>query len=833
MDSPLRSAGILTLVLALAACKQLSLDPASSAHGGRGAVDAPRDFEDDWANWAIRAWPGPDWYANRSQDWRLRAGRLECLTSDDRTAGRTVHLLTREFPATGSGGLTFRASIAPVEPGPLRYGAVAGFLVGAGGTGVDPRATALVQQEPGPDGGLLAVIEADGHLALLDFEQFDERGANWTLPGHANFSGLPELARSAEVLPAELWPLELEFSWTPAPSTAEGGRAELVARGEDGVVLARASASMSRARVAGGVALFSARGPEHSGEGFAFEHVKLTGAADRPKRAWGPVLGVLQLAATDAAGQRSLRMVAQLPVIGQGQVRGARLLLQDSEGTWQEPIESYLTEDGSWTVPFLVEDWQERGRVPYRIEVDLGRSDGYLNIYSYSGSVAPEPAPDEPVVIAALSCLKNQVGPIAWNADGLWFPHLRLEAAVRAHDPDLIVFLGDQIYESDLTPPDRRSSGSLMADYHTKWQRFLWSFGELMRDRPVICLPDDDDVFQGNLWGAGGIRATERGGATAQDAGGYVESPEFVRAVYATQTAHLPPSLLEPRIGRGISTWSTTFAWGGIDFAVVSDRMWKAAPALAQPEGRYVNGWPQAPGFDPQTAPPAKTNLLGRQQEDMLRAWAATRTPGTWTRVLLSQSPFAALTTLPANAASDAVLPELAIPAPGEYPPDDLPVADADTNGWPQGGRQRAVELLRDAGALHLAGDQHLASAAWYGLRDFRDGTVVFSVPAIAGAWPRRWMPTIPGRSADAGPTGDFLDGFGNRVSVLAVGNPVADGREPVRLHERAPGYAIVRFDPQAETVVLEAWRRPASSDAAPQSFPGWPVVLGADGRPK
>ena len=95
-------------------------------------------------------------------------------------------------------------------------------------------------------------------------------------------------------------------------------------------------------------------------------------------------------------------------------------------------------------------------------------------------------------------------------------------------------FSGDQIYEGDLTGAQRRPLEKAILDYHDKWQRWCWAFGELARDRPCICIPDDHDVFHGNVWGAGG-RHAER-----QDDGGYVMPPTFVNMVQRTQTSHLP-----------------------------------------------------------------------------------------------------------------------------------------------------------------------------------------------------------------------------------------------------------------------------------------------------
>ena len=74
--------------------------------------------------------------------------------------------------------------------------------------------------------------------------------------------------------------------------------------------------------------------------------------------------------------------------------------------------------------------------------------------------------------------------------------------------------------------------------------------------------------------------------------------------------------------------------------------------------------------------------------------------------------------------------------------------------------------------------------------------------------------------------TGEYEDGFGNLVRVHAVANPAKSGRQPSNLHDRMPGYGIVRFDRNAGTVTFECYRRPQLGvDEAPLQFPGWPVT--------
>ena len=101
-------------------------------------------------------------------------------------------------------------------------------------------------------------------------------------------------------------------------------------------------------------------------------------------------------------------------------------------------------------------------------------------------------------------------------------------------NPDLLAFTGDQFYESSggygiirtPTPP-------AMIDYLRKWYLHGWTWRDLTRDRPSVSLPDDHDVYQGNLWGEGGSAQ-----GPTQESGGYTMDGEWVKVVYRTQTAH-------------------------------------------------------------------------------------------------------------------------------------------------------------------------------------------------------------------------------------------------------------------------------------------------------
>lgn len=846
---------LLQLPLALAAC----LAACSTAPKN----EAP--FQDAWGNLSsqqdlpLRAWPGADWHATRQEDWQVRGAGVECVNSKANTSGRTLALLTQ----TVQGALTEPVDLklhvsALVDSGSIsgtwKTGAHVGVLFGVGGPDIHYKRSALVQQAPAEDGGWLLSINHEGRLRISSFHDSLERAGYWTIPGGVDFDALPVLAEAEHRVPLDRGPLALTLRYVPNLALEHSGTGQLTISAAplvDGEIVG-ASVSIddfSESDLTGSLSLFSALGATGTALGFGFSDFELAGATEHSERALGPIFATTYLVdrSAEASGGSVLRLTAHLAALGANDSRSARLWLEADAPAdpWVLAALAQRTMDGSDLACFEVEGYEDRGDgTPrqYRVEIVLANGSSALTPDAhdsafFTGEIRSEPEGDKDWVLASLSCLKNQVGPIAWNSSGLWFPHEQLIARIKSADPDFLYFSGDQIYEGDLTGPNRKDLALSIADYQTKYRRFLWSFGDLLRDRPSVLVPDDHDVFHGNLWGAGGVQAKARDGLTAQDSGGYRMPAEFVNVVHASLTANLPPTKVSPLIGMGISTYTTDFTWGGVDFAVLADRMWKDSPSAIVPDSIFRNGWIQSDDADPFETDNPDAQLLGKEQELFLFSWAHHQEPSAWTKVVLSQSPFSCLHSLPADTKSDSTVGRQTPPAPGEYPANDAPVADGDSNGWPQTARNRAVAILAEANALHLCGDQHLGTASWYGLDEWRDGTVAFTSPAMGNTWPRRWMPKEPGanRPLDgAGEattpryTGDYLDGFGNRITMLAVANPVENGREPVLQMNRAPGFGLVRFQPSQERIALEAWPTWDSNEM----YPGWPIFVNAKGRP-
>ena len=76
----------------------------------------PAVFETGFADGVERVWIGPDFYANRLQDWRLRGGRVEAVEGGVAKPMRTAHLLTWTV-GSDPGTLAVSVRTGPLVPG--------------------------------------------------------------------------------------------------------------------------------------------------------------------------------------------------------------------------------------------------------------------------------------------------------------------------------------------------------------------------------------------------------------------------------------------------------------------------------------------------------------------------------------------------------------------------------------------------------------------------------------------------------------------------------------------------------------------------------------------
>ncbi|RMG60991.1 MAG: twin-arginine translocation pathway signal protein, partial [Bacteroidetes bacterium] len=472
-----------------------------------------------------RVFVGPDYWTNPLQDWSVVKGRLECRVS---ALNRNVHLLTRELKP-GGGNLDMRVQLGFLQHDTIRSRHnYVGFRLGARGQFDDYRDNALFGK------GLDVGITAFGEL----------------------FIGDP--ARATALTPMDLHlPLDLRVQ---VHQQHDAYAITLEAYDHISGKLLEQLADTLSGDLSGSLALvshFEGIISRESQPSVWFMNWEASGSklSAHPERAYGPILF-----SHYTLSRNVLKLTAQLAPLGPDDGHTVRLEGQQGD-SWQLLGEAAIDPDAR-TATFRLPGWDASQEVPYRLSVDLREQAG-LKTHSWAGTFRAEPDGSEPLVVAGFT-----------GNNDLGFPNNDITQNVAAHDPDFLFFSGDQIYEGvggygHTTEPVETA----MLDYLRKWYLFGWTYRELMKDRPSICMPDDHDVYHGNIWGAGGIAAPGEGSAyDRQDAGGYKMPPRFVRMVERTQTSHLPDPYDPRPVAQGIGVYFTDMTYGGVSFAIVEDR---------------------------------------------------------------------------------------------------------------------------------------------------------------------------------------------------------------------------------------------------------------------
>ncbi len=593
-------------------------------------------------------------------------------------------------------------------------------------------------------------------------------------------------------------------------SPTEGPRfeLELTASRSDGATIGSVKFQAQKQAIIGNIALVSQfRGTskarqEESAWRFSDWRVSGDGISVNPGQSFGPILWSMY-SLSDSRGDEGfvMKLSALTGPLGAKDNPCVELLVE-KEGIWESLATAALDPD-AWVATFRIPNWNEKSNYPYKVVYKETLANSEVITHEWAGNIRSNPE-GRPLRIAALTCQNDYGFPYAPVADNL----VKL-------DPDLLYFSGDQIYEGHGGfGVIRKPAEPAILNYLRKFYQHGWAFREAMRNAPTICIPDDHDVFQGNYWGEGGApMADPEGGASSK--GGYIQPVKMVNVVHKTNTAHHPEAFDPTPVEQGMSVYYGEMVYGGVGFAILGDRQFKSGPE------RVDTGSARADhvldkDFDTATLDKEGLALLGERQEMFLDAWGDDWR-GHSMKVLFSQTLFA-------NAATHH----------GNY--DGYLKADLDSGSWPQTPRNRAVGILRKSMALHVNGDQHLATLVQYGVDKQRDSNWSFCTPAIAVGYPRWWRPDEVGmphsnRPAHGGPnTGEYLDGLGNKNYVFAVGNTEV-GKAPNRYdkaHEKGSGFGFVTVDTEARTYRLEAFRFlvDATDGKAENQFPGWPLTI-------
>ena len=724
-----------------------------------------------------RRWIGPEYWSNPLMNWQLSNGRIECTHGG---LMNEVHSLTHQL-AEGDGEFRIEAKIGRMSyrEGVPDETVFAGFIFGAEGHRNDYRSNIYYDIESGfaeelmKEPPLQAGITTEGHLVI-----------------NSELSEKPLLFSD-----------DLEESMLRLDVSYVGGSAKIRLEVErTNGEIATMESTIKRDSLVGNVALAchpfvrqSRKRHDHTDPDnatFWFSDWSMSGDKFKvnPEQTYGPILWTQYTVHNEV-----LKLMAFFVPMEEDANNEA--LLQLKSGSDWRTIARSLIDPLSLTVNFRIENWDTNLDQEYRVVFDW-RQHGRSRQATWAGTVRKDPVEKDSIVLAGLTCSHAEL-----------FPNRSFEENLLAQDPDLLYFAGDQVYETCgghgiVVAKSEADVPRATLNYLGKLWPLGISFRELLKDRPSVMIPDDHDVYSNDLWGKSGVSMS--GNIATMDLrcfGGYRMHPKWVKMVEHTQMGHHPDPYDPSPIENGIGAYYTSLDVGGVSFALINDRKFKSAPGdvidAMEPlfERRGERNLPlldviDEEDFDTNTLDRDDLTLLGSRQLDFLRKWGS---DGRKLRAVLSQSPYCQ--------------------------PHQLMVADFDSNGWPQSGRRRALEVIREANAVMIHGDLHFASLIQQGIDDWEDAGWSFTLPALITGTRRYWQPKVEGMNTLPGMpdyTGRYLDGWNNKMTVWAAANPYSflieddyqgDAKATLDfLRDKGMGYGIVRFNKADESVTFESW---------------------------
>ena len=762
MSSVSRRTAVKTLASASALAGLRPADNVSAQPVG----DAKEPFiAGQWSKRHDRVWLGNDVWANPMEDWRIVDGAAECrVTGGNRNIQSLTHQVTNP-----DGMIWMSVKLSQVQV--LKTDGGAGFRIGVRSDINEFRANCFAK------GGWRAGIQGDSLVLGPKSQKLDSR--------------------------ADMKHLLLQLHGEPS---GDGVKLTLTAASsETGDIYGTIRNTLPKNAIIGNVALvnnFLQKPPRGQGARYQFSDWEIDGDAFTVTEShkFGPILWS-QYSLSDSRSDEGfvMKMSAITGPFGDRDNHTVELQIE-KDGEWKSLGNAELDQD-AWVATFRIPEWDEKTSTPYRLVYREKLTDGSEIKSDWKGTVKANPS-GRPLRLAGLTC-QNDYG----------FPYEPVANNVVKLDPDMMYFSGDQLYENHGGYGVIRDDADLaILNFLRKQYQHGWSFREAMKDRPTLLLPDDHDVFHGNIWGESGKKMAA--GSTSS-AAGYRQPAKMVNVVHKHNCAHHPDFYDPTPVKQDISVYYGDMVYGDVSFAVIGDRQFKSGPERVDTGGGRQDHVTD-PNVDMRAMDKPGLILLGKRQELFLKKWA-----GDWRghsmKVLLSETVFAGVAT-----------------HHGGY--NGYLRADLDCNSWPQTPRNRAIDILREAMPLHINGDQHLTTLVQYGVKEQRDSFWSFCTPAIAAGYPRWWRPddmNIPHENRPKhglANTGEFTDSFGNYAYVYAVGNPEVQSEKNryARAHQKGSGFGLITIDTETKTYQIESFRFlvDATDGKASNQFPGWPVTI-------
>ncbi len=768
-------------------------------------------FESSWNNFEMRNWIGAEYWANRLQDWKIINGKLVCVNNKPL---RTLHLLTRELSADSMGTLNMSVRLGIYKSSPNENEkSWAGFLIGAGNLENDYRSRSLIHNTSGKGGGIVAAINARGKLEFFD----NENNLKDIVLRAAKEDVHPKVDEKGIELKVEVF--REDKGYTMRLSTFNYETNEFLS--------SATIKHISHERLTGNIALIANNSTENP-TNFWFDKWTVYGTkiTKHDNRIFGPVMGVLY-----TLGNHGFILNAQIAPISKKELQYLRMFVSlKGKEQWKEIAEQRI-DTGSYTVNFNFEKWDKRYDYDYKLTYKIVTDKGTIKEYDYHGEIKKEPDLNHQLKVLAVNNVINMYNSFDtdnfdFNKDIL-FPHNKIVEHIENQQADMLYFTGNQVDKNYPVAAEEFDSENLKLDYLYRWYMWHWTFGNVSKNTPTVLIMAERDYLQDRLWGFNATKGNRvppkeypyrywrQKHYWANDYGGFQMPSQLINNVQKMQTGHLPASVDTLLSEAGIESYYTNFKYSNVGFAVIESQKFKTPPAKAIIELVPVNGFVLNTDVKVKKYKNKEAILLGRKQLKFLNDWA-----GDWNnesvKIVLSSKDFVKISSFTDSLFKEYEEPDLTGMRFDHKPKLEMRSKDMSYHGWPIEARDKTLRVIRKGFGFILTSGERTGSLTHLGIKSWGDAAVSFAVPPVYNTNPGRWQIKKLPKYHKTRNINDNFDGFGNKITVLAVTNPTHQFEDSY-----ASGFGIITIDKVGQQIESDC---KIIHNNELVSYPGWPI---------
>jgi len=421
-----------------------------------------------------RTWINENFWANRLQDWQLNNGRIECINAEFPL--RTVHILPYTI-SRDSGQIHIEIELGTLQQNDsLEVTDFAGVLIGVGSMDDNFKKRAIISGQNKKNNGIIVAINGKGKIIYMN----NDNKTELLNLAAAEEIGNPQLSKNGLLVYIDIFPEANKYSINTS----------IIDKKNEKIISYAKIINLEKNIIQGNIALIANGAKDNNKGSFWFKNLVLKGnkLIYNKNNTIGPIIGTVY-----SVFENKLKLTAQFMPISKTDNKLVILEMSDyKKENWKEYSKVQI-DTLSYTAKFETQIPNSNAIYNYRIVYNQKDANGKSKKIEFLGIISNNKNQQNIIKLAIFknnSFLNNSIN--LENFD-ITLPNEKFTTAIKKSNPDLLLFMGNQINTNNQEPADFSNFKNLRLDYLNKWYLWYLAYGEFTSNNPSMILPSNND----------------------------------------------------------------------------------------------------------------------------------------------------------------------------------------------------------------------------------------------------------------------------------------------------------------------------------------------------